>query len=248
MYRGKSAFSEPETQAVANLTVQHDFVFSISYHSYDELITYPWGYADLDTPDDRLFTDVAARMARFNGYAYGNAKDDVIYNTNGDSDDWMYSHSGTIAYTFELGTAFIPPEDQIEQIWLENRNASLYLLQIADNPRQIYPAIRVYTDKTEYSQGDEMKVGLELRNPESAIVVGIGVWVDLPSGDKYWVVREPYVNVPEGFNYANPAWKSYVLPSLQPGSYSWHAMVADAPTAYVMSESKASWVFKAGSD
>jgi carboxypeptidase T len=208
-YRGAYAFSEPETQAVANLVVQHDFVFSISYHSYGELITYPWGYANLDTPDDRLFTDVAARMALFNGYTYGNAKDGVIYNTNGDSDDWMYSHSGTIAYTFELGTALIPPETQIEQIWLKNRDASLYLLQIAGSPRQIYSAIKVYTDKTEYSKG-------------------------------------PYVNVPEGFNGANAAWKSSVLPSIQPGNYSWHAMVVDASTEYVLSKSKAPWVFKAG--
>jgi carboxypeptidase T len=174
-YRGKSAFSEPETQAVANLTVTHDFVFSISYHSYGEVMVYPWGYANLDTPDDKLFTDLAARMARFNGYTYGNAKDCIMYNTNGDASDWLYAYSGTLAYTFELGTAFIPPETQIQQIWLRNRYASLYLLQIADNPRQIYPAIRVYTDKTEYSQGDEMKVGLELTNPENAIAVGIGV-------------------------------------------------------------------------
>lgn len=91
-----------------------------------------------------------------------------------------------------------------------------------------------------------MKVGLKLTNPENAIVVGVGVWIDLPSGDKYWVVREPYVTVPEGFSYANPAWRSYVLPSLQPGSYAWHAMVVDASTAYVLSESKAPWMFNTG--
>jgi carboxypeptidase T len=245
-YRGKSAFSEPETQAVANLTLMHDFVFSISYHSYGEVMVYPWGYANLDTVDDKLFTDVASRMSRFNGYAYGNAKDGAMYNTNGDATDWQYAYSGTLAYTFELGTAFIPPEKQIEQIWLRNRYASLYLIYIADNPRQIYPAIKVYTDKTEYSQGDEMKVGLQLTNPENAMAVGIGIWVDLPSGEKYWVAQEPYVNVPENFNYTNAAWKSYVLPSLQLGSYSWHAMVVDAFTAYVLSESKASWEFKTG--
>jgi streptogramin lyase len=54
------------------------------------------------------------------------------------------------------------------------------------------------------------------------------------------------VNLPQGFSYSNAAWKSYVLPSLQPGNYSWHAMVVDASTAYLLSESKAPWVFKAG--
>lgn len=240
-YRGESAFSEPETRAVANLTVQHDFVFSISYHSYGEVMVFPWGYANLDTADDKLFADVAAKMANFNGYAYGNAKDGIMYNTNGDVTDWQYAYSGTLAYTFELGTAFIPPESQIEQIWLRNRDASLYLLQIADNPKQIYPAIRVFTDKIVYSAGDVMKVGIELTNPGDALNVGIGVWVDLPSGGKYWVVQEPSVNVPEGYHYSNAAWKTYALPNLQPGSYTWHAMVVDAATVYVFSESKESW-------
>jgi carboxypeptidase T len=87
VYRGEYAFSEPETQAIRSLALQHHFVFSISYHSYGELIIYPWGYKNADTADDKLFTDIAARMSGYNGYVYGNPKDGVIYNTNGDSDD-----------------------------------------------------------------------------------------------------------------------------------------------------------------
>jgi hypothetical protein len=242
-YRGKYAFSEPESQAIRDLALQHNFVFSISYHSYGELIIYPWGYANKDTYDDRLFTDIAAKMAYFNGYTYGNPKDGVIYNTNGDSDDWLYGDRNTLAYTFELGTMFIPPENQIEQIWLKNKYASLYLLQIADNPRQIYPSIKVYTDKINYWKGDIMKVGVNLTNPDGAINVGIGIWADLPNGSKYWVVQEPWVTVPTGFSYSNSAWKSYTLPSLQPGGYSWHAMIVDPTTYYILSESIAPWTF-----
>lgn len=244
-FRGKNAFSEPETQAIGKLAVAHNFIFAISFHSYGQVMVYPWGYANLDTVDDRLFTDVASKMAFFNGYAYGNAKDGVMYNTNGDVTDWLYAQSGTLGYTIELATAFIPPENQIEQIWLKNKNATLYLLLTADNPRQIYPNIGVFTDKASYSNGDMMKVGIELKHSENAIVVGIGVWVDLPNGDKYWVVHEPYVTVPKGFNYNNLEWKSFVLPTLQPGNYSWHAVVVDAYTMYRMSESKYSWVFNA---
>lgn len=242
-YRGKSAFSEPETQAIRDLALQHHFVFSISYHSYGELIVYPWGYANADTADDKLFTDVASRMARFNSYTYGNPKDGVIYNTNGDSDDWLYGNGSTLAYTFELGTMFIPPESQIEQVWLRNKYASLYLLQIANDPHQIYPSIRVYTDKMNYSKNDTIKVGLNLTNPQDAINVGVGVWADLPSGGKYWVVQEPWVTLPRGFSYSNPTWKSYALPSLQPGKYSWHAVVVDPFTYYVLSESISQWTF-----
>jgi len=242
-YRGAYAFSEPENQAIRNLALQHEFVFAISYHSYGQLMIYPWGYVDEDTSDHKLYTDIAAKMAEFNGYVYGNAKDDIIYNTNGDSDDWFYGDRGTLAYTFELGTMFIPPESQIETIWLRNKGASLYPLKIADDPHQIYPFINVYTDKTSYSEGDTMEVGLNLTNPQDAINIGIYVWVDLPSGGKYWVVRKPWANLPKGFDYSNSAWKSYTLPSISPGDYSWHAIVIDPSTKYVLNESIAPWTF-----
>lgn len=242
-YRGASAFSEPENQAIRDLALQHNFVFAISYHSYGELMIYPWGYIDADTPDHKLFTDIAAKMAQTNGYTYGNPKDGIIYNTNGDATDWLYGDKGTLAYTFELATQFIPPENLIDDIWLQNREASLYLLQIANNPHQIYPSIKIYTDKLSYSQGDTMQVGLDVTNSENAINVGLYVWAEKPNGDKQWILQKPYVNMPAGFSYSNPAWKKYVLPTLQPGNYSWHAAIIDPPTRYVLNESVSNWTF-----
>lgn len=242
-YRGAYAFSEPENQAIRDLALQHAFVFSISYHSYGQLILYPWGYVDEDTPDHKLYTDIAAKMAEFNGYVYGNAKDEIIYNTNGDADDWFYGEMGTLAYTFELGTMFIPPESQIEEIWLRNKRASLLPLQIADDPFQIYPSISIYTDKTNYFVSDTMEVGLDLTNPHDTRGVGIYIWVESPGGAKYWVVRKPWVSLPNGFEYSNPAWKTYTLPPLPLGNYSWHAVVVDPSTSYILSESIASWTF-----
>ncbi len=242
-YRGEHAFSEPETQAIRDLALQHSFVFSISYHSYGELILYPWGYVDEDTPDHKLFTDIAAEMASYNGYAYGNAKDGIIYNTNGDADDWFYGDLGTFAYTFELGTMFIPPESQIEDIWLQNRDASLYPLLIADDPRQIYPSISVSTDKAQYTEGDTMEVGLTLTNPHDAIRVGVYIWVDSPDGTRYWVERKPSVNLPQGFEFNDPVWKTNTLPALPVGEYHWHAVILDPSTRYVLNESIHPWSF-----
>ncbi|UCC33126.1 MAG: zinc carboxypeptidase [Candidatus Bathyarchaeota archaeon] len=242
-YRGGHAFSEPENQAIRDLALHNEFVFAISYHSFGQLMLIPWGYVDGDTPDHKLYTDIAAEMAGLNQYLYGNAKDGIIYNTNGGAIDWLYGESGTLAYTFELGTMFIPPEDQIDAIWLRNRAASLYLLQIADDPRQIYPSINIYTDKTDYSEGDTMEVGLDLTNPHDETDVGVYIWTDLPGGDKHWVVRSSTVTLHTAFNYSNPEWKSYTLPPLAPGDYCWHAVVVDPSTEYVLDESVAPWVF-----
>ncbi|UCG45129.1 MAG: zinc carboxypeptidase [Candidatus Bathyarchaeota archaeon] len=241
MYRGAYAFSEPENQAIRNLVLHRDFVFAVSYHSYGQLMLYPWGYIDADTPDHKLYTDIAAEMARFNGYTFGNAKDDVIYNTNGDADDWLYGERGTLAYTFELGTMFVPPESQIEQIWLNNREPALYLLEIADDPCQIYPAINIYADKSDYSPGDSMEVGLNLTNPQDEVEVGVYVWVDRPNQSKYWILQEPQITIPAGVEYSNPIWRTFSLPLLPAGNYSWHAVVVDPATEYILSESLYHW-------
>ncbi len=201
------------------------------------------GYIDADTPDDKLFTDIAAIMAQWNGYTYGNPKDGVIYNTNGDVGDWLYGDRGTLGYTFELGTEFIPPESLIDDIWLENKDPALYLLQIADNPHQIYPSVKVWTDKTSYAKGETMHVGLEIVNPGKAIQVDVDIWVDLPSGGKRLVLKKSSVTLPVGFSYSNPSWKAYVLSDLQLGTYAWHATLKDPLTHYVLNESVCPWTF-----
>jgi len=43
-YVGPRAFSEPETQAVRNLVARELFRGVITYHSFSQLILYPWGY------------------------------------------------------------------------------------------------------------------------------------------------------------------------------------------------------------
>jgi hypothetical protein len=180
---------------------------------------------DEDTQDHKLFTDIAEKMAHYNGYTYGNAKDGIIYNTNGDADDWFYGEQGTLAYTFELGTMFIPPESMI------------------DDPHKIYPSLSVYTDKTNYFEGDVMEIGLSVTNPHDALQVGIYIWASSPSGSKYWVVSKPSVNLPQDINFNDPLWKTYTLPGLQAGEYTWNAVLIDPSTKYVLNESISDWYF-----
>jgi hypothetical protein len=50
-YRGPSAFSEPETQAMKDLVLAHDFRFLPDYHSWGQMIYSPWGYTLDPCPD-----------------------------------------------------------------------------------------------------------------------------------------------------------------------------------------------------
>ncbi len=132
-YRGSGPFSEPETQAIRNLAESHDFVVAISYHSYGDLFLFPWGYIDADTPDHPVFERISQVYTMFNGYTWGNAKDGIIYNTNGDQDDWMYGEQTTKDKVFgcsvEVGSQFWPPDNQIPGLIDENLQSALTLIR-----------------------------------------------------------------------------------------------------------------------
>lgn len=89
-YRGTSAFSEPETQVQSNFIIDKAPIAAMSYHTYGGDLLYPWGYADILTPDNDLFVSWAVQMTADNNYTYGTPWQ-VMYNSNGDQLDWSYS-------------------------------------------------------------------------------------------------------------------------------------------------------------
>jgi len=54
-FRGESAFSEPEIAAIRDLCENHEFEFALNYHTYGNLLIFPWGYTANPCPDDELF-------------------------------------------------------------------------------------------------------------------------------------------------------------------------------------------------
>lgn len=145
VYRGSAAFSEPETQAVRNFCALHHFTLSISYHSYGDLILYPWGYAALNTMDQDLFAALGDTLKYGNNYLAGNVAAGAIYLTNGGSEDWLYGDVQTknvvYAFTVEVNTyeegGFSPPESLILPTFNKLLGLNLTLLALADNPHRV---------------------------------------------------------------------------------------------------------------
>jgi hypothetical protein len=145
VYRGPSAFSEPETRAVRDFCAGRHFTLSVSYHSYGGLILYPWGYAPLNTISQELFSALGDTLAAGNGYLAGNAASGAIYLTNGSSDDWLYGDTTTkgvvYAFTVELNSyedgAFAPPESLIKPTFDALLGLNLDILAYADDPYRI---------------------------------------------------------------------------------------------------------------
>ncbi len=142
VYRGPASFSEPETEAVRNLFLGHPPQALISFHSYSQVILYPWGYVNDPTPADLELRAIAQSMSEFMAsvrgtvYGYGRAADS-LYLTNGDTTDWSFGVAGVPSFTIELppvdilGGGFFNAESDIAGIFQENLPAMLYLAEYA---------------------------------------------------------------------------------------------------------------------
>jgi len=144
-YRGSSAFSEPESQAIRDFVKSHNFKISLSFHSYGKWWIYPWGYTTInpDTPDHDTFVALADSCVAYNNYNPVNG-DDFSYIVNGDTDDWLYGEqtekNKIFAFTPEVGSSseavggcwgFYPDTSNIEKQILENQGPMLYLAYAA---------------------------------------------------------------------------------------------------------------------
>jgi carboxypeptidase T len=131
-YVGPHAFSEPETRAVRNLIACEVFEGVMTYHSYSQLILYPWGYTEKPIPDrqDRelmiqLATEMQALIEDVHGAVYTPQQSSQLYPTAGDTTDWTYGIYRLPSFTTELRPrthlegGFILPASQIQPTWEE---------------------------------------------------------------------------------------------------------------------------------
>jgi hypothetical protein len=98
VYRGLTPFSEPETQALRDLVLAHNFTHALSFHSGIEIIIYPWGHTADPTPDDAKFVEIAQGLSNITG-GLPYVTPTVMY---GLWDDWMYSEADVLALTCEI--------------------------------------------------------------------------------------------------------------------------------------------------
>ena len=113
-YRGESAFSEPETQALKYLCEQNNFEIALNYHTFGNLLIHPWGFSDMPTDEDVLFKSLGEVMTNENNFLIGTGTETVGYTVNGDADDYMYGDEGIYSFTPEVGAGFWPSFGNID--------------------------------------------------------------------------------------------------------------------------------------
>lgn len=134
-YRGTGPFSEPETDMVRNFVNAHNFKIALNYHTFGNLLIYPWGYIqNLYTPDSALFVNYGSMLTEQNGYTFGTANQTVGYVVNGSSDDWMYGEQSAkpkiFAMTPEVGPWFWPSQFEIEDLCIGTVYQNLLAAQL----------------------------------------------------------------------------------------------------------------------
>ncbi|NUT41886.1 MAG: zinc carboxypeptidase, partial [Thermoactinospora sp.] len=178
-YRGASAESAPEIRAAANWVRSRvvggvqQIRTNLDWHTYGELVLWPYGYTYNDTApgltqDDRdAHATLGQNLAGTNGYTPEQASD--LYITDGTIDDWMWGAYKIFSFTFEMypvgaSPGFYPPDEQIVPQTTRNREAVLRFLEYSDCVYRIIgkesqycgtgnPPVTVYSDTFETATG-----------------------------------------------------------------------------------------------
>jgi len=138
-YRGPAPFSEPETQAVRDFTIDRNIEVALNYHTFGNLLIHPWGFNDTPTDEDDVFKSMGRAMIDENEYVMGTGTETVGYVVNGDSDDYLYGEEGEkdkiYAFTPEVGRGFWPDQEEISDF---NKSCMKMNMATAHIPHNFY--------------------------------------------------------------------------------------------------------------
>jgi len=137
-YRGTGPFSEPEAQTMRDFIISRDFTIIAYYHSYSNLILWPWWYYYYLCDDNDVFSRMGDSISAYNGYEPSPSWD--MYLANGVSLDWAYGEQElkdkNFEFCIEVGSdadGFWPDPSDIDQLVTENLEPNLFLCRTAEN-------------------------------------------------------------------------------------------------------------------
>lgn len=162
-YRGDAPFSEPETQAMRDLCLDHpNIVGHIDIHSYSQLILYPWGWTRYLPPYNDTFDAISSEMDQRIEALYGTIWRygpvyTTIYPASGVSSDWTFGDRRIWGFAFELRDrgqyGFVLPKSQLLPASKEAREGVFVLAE-----QELEPLMVLDVGWLERGQPAEFKV------------------------------------------------------------------------------------------
>lgn len=210
-YRGTSAFSEPETQAIKWLAENHNFSFNLNFHTYNNALIYPWGhiYSTL-TPDSAEFSAYGAHITEDNNYRYGTCDQTLSYVSNGDSDDWMYgeqtSKNKIFAFTPEIGDdddGFYAPIANIQPDCEKNVSTNLHTAELMLTYAHLTPTDdKILIAPSGYLHYDLQRLGLQSGATYTVSIQSLDSRLTVPSTPKNYIGLALLQQVADSFSYS----------------------------------------------
>ena len=150
-------------------------VFNISYHSYSEIVIYPYGCKPLQTPTGEAVTEIGAELGKKLDYRPGTAWD-LLYNVDGGDIDWMYVQQQVIPYVIEVNSTmqgFHPRYDKWrDKTVLLNRAGWMHLLDRLNGPSlQGRVNLNEYQTVKIYKAGDSLPIQEYKINPDGTYYI-----------------------------------------------------------------------------
>lgn len=140
-YRGPFPFSESETRALTDLAKQENFVLEICYHGdmdsiEGERVYYPWRWGNAYSPDYPFIKPIAEQIAAktINDAGTGTYRPSLGLVDGGLYRNYLYYTLGTFAYTVEVSTDYMPPEQRVDSICERNLPGAYYVLERTFGP------------------------------------------------------------------------------------------------------------------
>lgn len=182
VYRGPSAASEPEVQALMAFMATRDFKTTLSVHTFGNWWLSPLGYIEAAPANGADYDEVGALATEVNGYAFGPASI-LLYLANGTTVDYDHGAHGSMSWTPEIGNGndgFWPPQSRIVPLAEENLLA-LARTALAAGPYlhvQDVTATELLGDfDDDFEGGETLALDVSLRNSGLAASGAVNVQV-----------------------------------------------------------------------
>lgn len=175
-FRGPTAFSEPESQAIRDLVVDHpNMIMAFNFHTFGNIWVYPFAYYK---SNDEKYVGISAKTEQFYQNFIKDAKkvtqstfatvyQSLGYSSEGEVSDWMLGEQGIVSFSPEIGT-----HDPAAQEFIIPKNL------IYDSFLQFMPIIDIAFDKTifnpsnaQFSFDNRHKLRILLHNDNPAQLV-----------------------------------------------------------------------------
>ncbi len=124
-YLTPGMFSQPETRAIREHGMKHNFSISLSFHTSGDIVNFVWNYKDFPVADSAFIVDISEEYGSFNGYWVTEGYQ--WYVTNGDCNDWSYGSRTSLDATIETAN------NNITNVWNLNRPGMLAMMERTDD-------------------------------------------------------------------------------------------------------------------